>query len=70
MLLGKWGGYRKKHNGMFWNIEKLLELAVGVGYMVFTYVRPSLRGVFPELFAACGISVIKQASSNKSLPGY
>lgn len=55
---------------MFWNIEKLLELAVAVGYMVFMCVRHSLGGVFTESFAACGLQLIKQASSNRSLPGY
>jgi len=42
LLPGKWGGYRKKPNGLFWCTEKLLDLALGVGYTGFTCVRPSL----------------------------
>lgn len=51
---------------MFWNIEKFLKLAVGVGYTVFMCVTLSLRGVFTELFAACRVYLTKQASPNKS----
>lgn len=42
LLPRKWGGYRKKHNGLFWNTEKLLDLAVGIGYPGLMCVRPSL----------------------------
>lgn len=42
LLPGKWSGYRKKPNGLFWCTEKLLDLTLGVGYTGFMYVRPSL----------------------------
>lgn len=42
LLPRKRGGYRKKHSGLFWNTEKLLDLTVGIGYPGSMCVKPLL----------------------------